>query len=256
MMNKTALEEKLISFGLTLRQADIYLSLLEKGIQSPLELSRLTNINRTTLYRELEELKEKGLIEEIVEEHRIRFSASDPKNLELLLTKKETELQKLKIDLPSVLSQLPPTTLTSPTTRIVSFRGKSGLQQLLWNVLKAEKEHIGYGYTDWNESVGREFAEKLRQECVDRNISSREIQNSTAINYQPYTDNKIYQTKFYSCRYISPKTLDIKHDTYIYNDVFAFCSFYQGELFGVEIHNAEIAKTQKQIFEILWKMAK
>lgn len=148
MMNKTALGEKLASFGLTIRQSNIYLSLLEKGIQSPLELSKITNINRTTLYRDLEQLKEIGLVEEIVDTNRTRFSGSDPQNLEFLLTKKETELQKLKLDLPNILSQLPSSIIGSPNTRIISFRGKTGLQQLLWNVLKAEKEHVGYGYTD------------------------------------------------------------------------------------------------------------
>ena len=31
---------------------------------------------------------------------------------------------------------------------------------------------------------------------------------------------------------------------------------YQGELFGLEIHNAEIAQTERQIFFILWNQAK
>lgn len=63
-------------------------------------------------------------------------------------------------------------------------------------------------------------------------------------------------TNVYEHRAIDPKIIDIKHDTYIYGDVFAYYYHYQGELFGVEIHNAEIAKTEKQMFEILWKMAK
>lgn len=91
---------------------------------------------------------------------------------------------------------------------------------------------------------------------MERKISSREIQNSIPINYKQYTENSIYRSKFYRGRFISPSIIEIKHDNLIYNDIFAFYGFYQGEMFGVEIHNPEIAKTQKQIFEVLWKMAK
>lgn len=130
------------------------------------------------------------------------------------------------------------------------------MKQLLWNILKAKGESVGYGYADWNQSVSQEFAEKLRQERVSRKIYDREIQNTDqAGSMNSWTRIKDYD-QVYQARYIPKSVIDIKHDTYIYNDVFAFFNFYQGGVFGIEIHNAEIAKTQKQIFEVLWKLAK
>ena len=105
-------------------------------------------------------------------------------------------------------------------------------------------------------SVGRDFAEKLRAERVKRKLSDREIQNTDqAGSMSNWTSVKNYG-QVYQARFLPRKVIDIKHDTYIYNNVFAFFNFAGGELFGLEIHNAEIAKTQKQIFEVLWQMAK
>ena len=109
---------------------------------------------------------------------------------------------------------------------------------------------------DFNFPVGREFAEKLRAERVKRQIYDREIQNTDQAGpMSDWTNVKNYD-QIYQCRLLDKKIVDIKHDTYIYNDVFVFFYFIKNEMFGIEIHNAEIAKTQKQIFEVLWKLAK
>ena len=90
---------------------------------------------------------------------------------------------------------------------------------------------------------------------VENEVMSREILNIVDDSYG-YTElDKTYMT-VYEHRAIDPKILEIKHDTYIYGDVFAYYYHYQGEYFGVEIHNKEIAKTERQMFEILWRMAK
>lgn len=251
------LKQKLSLLGLTDNQAEIYLLLLKQGLTSLLELSRQTTINRTTIYRIVEDLKQLNLVEEILDDRGAKIKAVTPENLQLLLAKKETELAGLKNNLPGLISDLSAISdQPAPSTQVVYFRGQSGLKQLLWNVLKAKGESVGYGYADWNQSVGREFAEKLRLERTKRKIFDREIQNEDA--FEPmsnWTSIKDY-AQVYQCRFLDKKIVDIKHDTYIYNDVFAFYHFTGDELFGLEIHNPEITKTQKQIFEVLWKLAK
>lgn len=255
MMNKMDIKQKLNLLGLSDKQAEIYLLLLKQGITSLLELSRRSTINRTTIYRIVEDLKKLNLVEEVVDDRGAKVKAVKPENLQLLLTQKETELDQLKNNLPDLISDLSVIKdQPSASTQVVYFRGQNGLKQLLWNILKAKGESVGYGYADWNQSVGWEFAEKLRQERVNRKIYDREIQNTDQAGpIDSWTKVKDYN-QVYQARYIPKSVIDIKHDTYIYNDVFTFFNFYQDELFGIEIHNKEIAKTQKQIFEVLWKM--
>lgn len=257
MTNNLNIKQKLNLLGLTDKQTEIYLLLLKQGATSLLQLSRLSAINRTTIYRVVEDLKKINLIEEILDDRGVKVKAVKPENLQLLLAQKETELTNLKTNLPGLINDLSAIKdQPSQSTQVIYFRGLNGLKQLLWNILKAKGESVGYGYADWNQSIGREFAEKLRAERVKRKIYDREIQNDDQAGpMSDWTKIKDYN-QIYQARYLPRKIIDIKHDTYIYNDVFAFYYFTGGEMFGIEIHNAEIAKTQKQIFEVLWKIAK
>ncbi len=258
MVNKSQIFKNLRLLGLDQQQSLLYLDLLEKGARSPLELSRDTNLNHTSVYRYLEDLQRLGLAEELPADHRTRFQARSPEDLEYLISKKEADLEKVKTVLPDLMTSLKLITQSSSSpTEVVYFRGKAGLQQLLWNTLKAagKDEVVGFGYLNWNEHIGSFFAEKLRQECIDRKIAAREILN-TFQDWKEYTNNKIYATKFYRHRFLPYSQFPITHDTYIYNDVFAMLHSFKGEVFGLEIHNGEIARTQKQIFNFLWSHAK
>lgn len=256
MVNNNEITKQLKILGVNEKEAEVYLALLTSGTLSQLEIARKTNINRTTVYRILEKLYSLGLAEQLVESKSTRSQAVNPEKIGQMIIKKESELEQIKSKLPDLINNLSQirNTADSPT-KVIYFKGKEGLEQLLWNTLKAEgkDEVVGYGYLDWNEGIGEKMADKLRQEYVDRKILSREIRNQKDTDF---TNVSSYVNKNWVGRYLPKSKLEILHDTYIYNDVFAYYHFYEGEMFGVEIHNEEIAKTQKQIFEILWKQAK
>lgn len=258
MVNNDSLQLQLQEFGLNSKQVQVYLILLQKGILSPSEISRFTNINRTTVYRIIEELKIIGLVEEIVAEHSTKTKAVSPEKLQMIVMQKELELQKMKNNLPLIIAGLVNNIEEShPSTKVKYFRGQEGMKQLLWNTLQADPKRgvVGYGYSDWNEYVGKQYAEKIRQEYVERKIPSLEILNNPVRDKSAYTDNKIYASNIHQSRKISKEKLEINHNLAVYNDVFCFYSLYDNELFGIEIHNHEIAKTQRQIFYLLWEMA-
>jgi len=258
MVNKIDIVQQLISFGLDRRESETYLVLLQKGNLTPLVLSRETGINRTTLYRVLDKLVALGLIKEVLDYKSSSFAANPPDSLKILYAQKEIELKDTQERLDGLvkdLSALPKD--TGGPTKVLYYQEVSGLRQLLWNTLQAKDEVVGFGYGDWNKGVGRKFAEKIRVEYVEQKVHGKELLNEGQLDKElSFTNNKEYLSKYYEHRIIPRKTLSINHDTYIYNDVFAFYHIFRGELFGVEIHNAGIARTQKQIFNILWKQAK
>lgn len=256
MMNKLITIRQLKDFGLDTKGANIYLSLLSRGPQTSLELSRQTGYNRTSIYRYLEELKKIGVVEEIVDENRKLAAAFSPGQLKLLVSKKEAEVDQLKSTLPPLIEELSRFEHNSPSpTEILYFRGKSGMEQMIWNLLKIPRngEFTGQSYLPWNDLVGQKFADKVRQELMLNNIKSRELTN----NPGPfdYVYEELYDTHLWVERYISPKILDIKFESFIYNDVYAFFHYHKGEIFGVEIHNQENTNYQNQLFGIVWKMA-
>ncbi|KKT77658.1 MAG: hypothetical protein UW86_C0003G0026 [Microgenomates group bacterium GW2011_GWA1_Microgenomates_45_10] len=257
MMNRLMLIKQLKAFGMDNKGAQIYLTLLQKGPTTSLEISRLTSYNRTSVYRYLEELKKLGVVEEIIDEHRTLAKASSAEQLKLLVAQKEAEVDQLKHTLPMLAEELSrlENDAGSPT-KVLFYRGKNGIQQLLWNSLKIPKggEMVGLSYRPWNDIVGREFSDKLRVELRIKEINDREVTNTPGPF--DYVHDEMFEDFTWRERYLPSSILEIRHETLIYNDVFALFHYHNGELFGVEIHNAEIAKTQKQLFEILWKKAK
>ena len=198
-------------------------------------------------------MREKGLVELVLRDKSSKYIVN-LSGLDKYLASEESRVESLKKTIPALLREL-----TVNKDRVQSevkyFQGKDGLKQMLWNVVASRESYAGLGYENWNTSVGKTYADKLRSKNMETGVESREITNDIEDNFE-YTALGAEYQRVYQHRQIDPKILEIKHDTYIYGEVFAYYYHYQGEYFGVEIHNKEIARTERQMFEILWGMAK
>lgn len=251
MMNMS-LRKVFNQIGMSSKHAMVYETLLASASMTPLKLARATRLNRSSLYRYLEELRDRGLVELVLRGKSSSYTAR-PEGLSQYLVREEARLDELKNMIPNLLAEMKKAQDKESEVRF--YQGIEGLRQMLWNVVSSEREFVGLGYADWNESVGRAYAEKLRQKIIDNKTSSREIQNNKSRDFE-YTKLGSEYKKVYFQKTISPTLLEIKHDTYVYGDVFAYYYHYRGEYFGVEIHNKEIARCERQMFEILWEIAK
>ena len=145
-MNKQIILKQLNNLGLEDIEAIIYLYLLEHGPRTHLELSRETNIDRSKIYRDVERLKSKKLLEESNNARGQKLRAANPQNLELLIHEKEQEIKIQKDNLPDILREL--TSLPSDeqiNIEIKHYRGTDGLKQMLWNHMAAKKENLVFG---------------------------------------------------------------------------------------------------------------
>lgn len=255
MSNQTDnLKSQLISFGLNTDEIDIYLALLKKSPQSALDLSRALNIGRTKVYRLTDLLNEKGLVNILVDEYGNKFEANSPRQLEVLLHKKESEIEKLKAEsgiLFEELEKLKPSTFGR--TKINYYKGIEGLKQITWNSLKASDGIRIYEIFNMEGFLDKEFSEKIRFELLSRKIFIKQLTN---LEYnKPFTIYKDLIKNFWEYKHISPQKLEIKTECLIYNDVYCMYSYEEGEIFGVEIHNQRLANMQKQIFDIIFSTA-
>ena len=82
--------------GLNKSESNVYLKLLETGSCKAGRLAKETGFNRTTVYKALEKLIEKGLVGFVVKENRRYFQASDPRNLLNNIEKEEEKLKRKK----------------------------------------------------------------------------------------------------------------------------------------------------------------
>jgi sugar-specific transcriptional regulator TrmB len=74
-------EKDLQELGLNDKESAVYLALLSVDNDSVIDLSKKTNINRTTIYPVLESLMTKGLVSEVKMDKKIRFAAEAPERL-------------------------------------------------------------------------------------------------------------------------------------------------------------------------------
>ncbi len=252
-MVNTQLKQVVKQIGLTAKHATVYESLLIRPNSTPLQLARETRLNRSSLYRYLEELRAKGLVDLLLGDKTSKYRANS-EGLNHYLLSEESRVEQLKKSIPKLVKELGESKVTAGS-EVKYYQGTEGLKQMIWNVVNQKDEFLGLGYQDWNATVGKNYADKLRQKMLDNKLRSREILNEVDDSFA-FTDLGKGYSQVYEHRAIDPKILLINHDTYIYGDVFAYYYHYEGEYFGVEIHNKEIARTERQMFEVLWKIAK
>lgn len=251
-----SLSTLLVPFGLNDEEASIYIYLLEKRVSTALNISRNLHIGRTKVYRILDKLINKQLVIQRVDSAGFKFVANDPEQLNLLLTKQEGELVGLRKSLPNILNTLKNKMGSSqPGSQIIYYHGKNGLSQVNWNLLQAKGEFLSFEVANANVYIPNQEAEKLRRQLVEKKIMTRTITNKKSI--EPFTDVIDMIERWWQIRYISPTILNIKADIFIYNNIYAVCHYLdKNDIFCFEMHNPQLAKMQKQLFENLWQQAK
>jgi sugar-specific transcriptional regulator TrmB len=243
-------------FGLSQEESKIYLELLKKKVETALGISRNIEMGRTKVYRILDSLIEKELVVQQLDSAGFKFVANEPKQLEMLLVKKEAELMGLQRSLPEVVEILERKADSGKSgSKILYYRGQEGLSQVNWNVLRTRGEFLSYEVATADAYLPQVEAEKLRQGLVEKRIKVRTLTNKT--RQEAYTKVTEMVKKWWRLRHIPKKILEIKTDVFIYNNVYAVCNYLDdGDVFCFEIYNENIAQMQREIFEDLWQRAK
>ena len=248
------LRKFLQQLGLSPEEERIYSTLVELGSATVLAIARAASVNRTTTYRLLEKLKASGLVEEMVDEHKSIFRVSGSHMLEQAVRAKEAESKLLRDLLPSISPLISSVGQNQqPGTKVLFYRGSEGIKQMIWNVLKAKNEVVGYTYRSVWEITGLKFAHDWYREFKERQLHFKDIY-SDAYLFGKNPPEIIEHKENFASRYVPASLLDINHQEDIYNDVIGLYNWYEGEVFGVEIYNEKIAAMHKQLFEIVWKL--
>jgi len=91
-MNKN-LTNQLQQLGLTSKEAEVYLTLLQLGPSSVLEISRHCDVKRATIYNILESLTQKGLSSLELDGFKNHYTAAPPKNFDQLIQSQKNILE-------------------------------------------------------------------------------------------------------------------------------------------------------------------
>ncbi len=250
------LRQVLEQIGLTEKEAKIYLALLEMGAQGATTIAQKTQINRTTCYLILENLKEKGLISTHTEANVQFFEAQEPSSLLTYINKRQNELVTqqniIQSNLP-YLEAIKKSITGSTTTKY--FKGKEGIINLYKETLSTNDKII-YSFLDITK-IPQELLNIIDQtyvnERIEKQIHAKIINISTK---NAGTGSKSIYSDSESLREFKNifTNQEITVEIQAIGDKTILTNFAPDNLFGVLIKNKELATTIKTLHKIMWSL--
>lgn len=258
-MNKSLqeIQDYFEKLGIGADLASLYFSLHTHGPQTISQLARSSGIERTRIYRLLDSMQASALIEVETKYKSKILRAASITNLEVVFSKKEQDLAHMQRELPRIENLLIGNKVPAEATRIEFYHGPDGAKQMLWNETKAKGDIVAILYENIQIKTAEKFFERWVDRCNQRELKFRSVVSDEFVQSQIYwyANHSNERLKNWQGRYISQDNFPIQHSTIIYDNVTAFLSWNDDEIYGIEIHNREIANTQRRFFEILWQQA-
>ena len=233
--------EQLQKIGLNLNEAKIYLALLELGQAQAGEISKKTQINRTTVYDSLERLIQNGLVTFVISANKKIFQPTPPKTLLEQVVEKETLIKEILPELNNLFAQ----SKEKEETNI--YKGRKGIKSILDDILE-HKEYIAFGSSGkFLEIMEHDFV-IFQKEKKERKINAKVILSESSRKTEQvelaYSDFKFIPNEF-----TGPTT------TFIYGNNIAIIIWSKIPIATV-IKSKEVYESYKNYFELLWKIAK
>ncbi len=254
--------KELERFGLSAKQAQVYLLLVARGSMRVQEIADTARVPRSSVYEHLKRLMQLGLTEETLDGSSKTYRAYPIGVLRHALDEEIARLQQRASDVDVLERSISFANLNNDSSlNMRTYRGQVGARQILWNSLKA-KDDV-YVYSEWGRQhfVGLKFYERFVSESHRRHISERVLINLTP---QILADIKARnvpalpsaRTNVSDIRVLDGKTARIAGDTLMYNGTYAQLYLRGANMHGFEIENADFVAAQRSIFETLWAMAR
>ena len=240
------LQEALETLGLKEKEAAVYTALLQLGRASAYSISERSGLKKPTTYVVLDELVRKGLVGRVPRVKKQIYTANPPDQA-FAVAQEKLELAKKR--LPELLAL---TKGEKTKVNTAYFEGIHGIKQLMeYRIDEMEgKEMVGFWATDAHvdPELKAYFKDEWGEKMLKLGITMRGIVPQDPL-LQSYRENDSkYNRKMKivpPAQYSSEVAIDVVGDIVRIQD-------YKN-LQGVALENADVAKTMREIFEIVWK---
>ncbi len=240
------IEETLAEFGLTPKQARVYVASLQLGPASVQTIAHTAQTERTNAYDAIEALIAKRLMSATASGKRTLYIAEPPETLQTILEEKQNSLKTLLPELRSLYhtSEFKP--------RIRYYEGIEGYKAVYEDNL-TNKEKLLFGIYSIKTSIdvlGRDY---LRR-AVDRRVKAG-IWLKVARSRETEVEG-IYrssQDELREVRFV-PKGMIFPISTFVYDNKVVYLSS-EKELFGMIIESKDMADAHRNYFNALWQIS-
>lgn len=239
------IKQVLQKLGLNGKKADVYLSTLELGGASVIEIAKKSGIKRTTCYDIITDLICEGFLLETPKGVRRLFVAEDPEKIQRNLASKERLFSEILPQLRSIHN----TRALKP--KIKFYEGKEGLKEVYADTMRYKTETLGFASDDIIKVMGMEWSLEYLEKRKKLGLWAKAIIPSTEFMSANFLSKNIEQLRL--AKTIDPKKYPFSIEIVIYgHNKVALIS--AKEETGLIVEGQEIYNTLKFIFQLVWDL--
>lgn len=237
-------EKYLQQIGLSEKEAEVYVALLQYENASVSELAKQTKVNRTTIYPVLETLTKKGLVSEVQIDKKTNYQAEPPERLETFVERQKIVLDENAKRLKDIIPQLKSIQRESGERPVVKyFEGREGIISSMEEFFdKEDKNEVAYLIypRDLIKNIfDKKELDRLREIRIRRNVKTKVL--FTKDKEEAIYDNTGERKEVDSKKY--PLYCDIS----IFKNKVKI-NLLNEKLGGISIVSKDLAETLKSLF--------
>lgn len=232
------------NIGLTPKEVDVYLALINSGTTSIFNLMSKAKVSRKSIYEILQKLLDKGLVSYIIKDNKKQFTAVNPQRLVELVKEKE---ENIKAMLPELMKKYKE---TKTDTQVEVFLGTEGMKTITNNLLKTNTEFYVLANEGKIFNFLKYYMPQFQKTMNKQNLKGNIIYSESARKkdlLKPY-ENKI--------RYAPNELNSSPMALAIYGPNVNILIFSEHNPVAIHIKSVEIAQSFMNYFKLMWNISK
>lgn len=235
------------NYGLSEKEARVYLTVLELGTSIASTIARRAELNRVTVYTILDDLKRDGIVNETTKEGIKYYSVISP---DILLKQLEQKYESFKEKVPELLALAEK---FGNKIKVQFFEWLEGMVKMYNDLLSSTSEpiHSFLGLEDMQPELKKRLLEWFLPQRVKLKIPAKVIVSDNESNK---TYKKMDKKSLKETRIITSNIFSLYGEINIYGENrIMIAMFNDKEMSWIIIHSKSMHDSLKSIFDLVWK---